>query len=358
MVTEPLEALIAIMLISIILASIFIYNQRGTESITQMRTLSRSIAGTVAGMYVNYTKSNIDFYTFNNTVNGFLEYVERKENVSTAANITVILKNGTLRTARLRQMSRPVKRSITENITLFIANESKDVHVYALPFRNYVNRIQLSPIECLRYFSPIECLLHKSYKYNITIYIVGYYSDGTPVIGDESSIEDARANGGPFKNSPPKGKVYINDGIWNITFETAALEKYTTDPVTVSITYNIGGEKGYKEVRLPNEDYSSASFRLRPEKLCNNDACYLYYLGEQINLTGPTSWQIESLMRDSYCLGSGDIATGSGHCGELPRYIFFTPGPYKLSMNNGDTNQPFFIEPYFTIITVRVGFNR
>jgi hypothetical protein len=349
MVTEPLEALIAIMLISIILASIFVYNQRGTESITQMRTLSRSIAGTVAGLYLNYTNSSINFNTFNGTVNSFLEYVERKENVSIAANITVILKNGTLRTARLRQMSRPVKRSITENITLFIANESKDVHVYALPFRNYVNRI------CIFYLPLIGCI---QYKYNITIYIVGYYSDGTPVIGDETSIEDASANGGPFKKSPPTEIVYINDGIWNITFETETGNKYTTDPVTVSITYNIGGEKGYKEVRLPNEDYSGASFRLKPEKLCNNDACYLYYLGEQINLTGPTSWQIESLMRDSYCLGSGDIATGSGHCGELPRYIFFTPGPYKLSMNSGDTNQPFFIEPYFMIITVRVGFNR
>ncbi|MCS7366576.1 MAG: hypothetical protein NDF52_01710 [archaeon YNP-WB-062] len=351
MVTEPLEALIAIMLISIILASIFIYNQRGTENIMQMRTLSRSIAGTVAGMYAKYINSgiyidsDIGFYTFkdfNDTVNNFLEYIERKENVSIAANITVILKNGTLRTARLKQMSRPVKRSITENITVSLANESRYLKVYALPNRSYVY--------CNSPLSPKKgCNSWRS----IGIYVVGYYSDGTPATSGSAQAKADKC----FSKSASKE---IQNGI--ALLELTPKGSNCSGTVTITVYYNIGGESGNRSLTLRVLEGSEKDFSLE----CNNKPCYFYFLGEQINLTPHDStlnWLVKSV-RDSYT-GSGDkIITGSGSCGDLPCYIFFTPGPYNLSMNFleqyniWDTNQPFFIEPYFTIITVRVGFNR
>ncbi|RSN73999.1 hypothetical protein [Candidatus Methanodesulfokora washburnensis] len=356
MVTEPIEAIIAILLISIVLYSVFVYNQRGTENIMLMRTLSKSIAGTIAGMYANYINSSIDFYTFNNTVNSFLEYTERKENVSIAANITVILKNGTLRTARLRQMSRPVKRSIIENITVSLANESRNLTVYALPNRSYVY-CNLPPL--------IGCTSWRS----IGIYVVGYYSDGTPATSGSASVTDV---------SPPcfsvSGPQDIQNGI--ALLELSPKTGSCSGTVTITVNYNINGKSGSITLQLPVQLGSGKNFQLESEPQCNNQPCYFYFLGEQINLTPQDStlnWLVNNSAR-GYYEGSGwQIITGSGLCSvttesglhNLPCYIFFTPGPYNLSMNsfpgsyNGwDTNQPFFIEPYFTIITVRVGFNR
>ncbi|MGC9103189.1 MAG: hypothetical protein ACP5JF_00040 [Candidatus Methanodesulfokora sp.] len=353
MVTEPLEALIAIILISIILASIFIYNQRGTENIMLMRTLTRSIAGTVAGMYANYTNSSISFYEFNSTVNEFLDYVEKKENVSIAANITVVLKNGTLRTARLRQMSRPVKRSITENITLFLANESRELHVYALPFRRYVY--------CDSFlFSTSICISYKS----IYIYVVGYYSDGTPATSGSASATADRCF--------DQAQGDIRNGI--VLLELDPTSPFCSGTVKVEVSYTIDGKSGI--IPLPPFSVQQGSGKgdppgkegLKSESQCGNEPCYLYFLGEIINLTTDVSqWKINgtrgSCPTTDY--GSGNIPTASGLCDSLPRYIFFAPGPYNLSMNRfsgspdgWDTHQPFFIEPYFTIISVRVGFNR
>jgi len=344
MVTEPIEAIIAILLISIVLYSVFVYNQRGTENIMLMRTLSKSIAGTIAGMYANYINSSIDFYTFNNTVNSFLEYTERKENVSIAANITVILKNGTLRTARLRQMSRPVKRSIIENITVSLANESRNLTVYALPNRSY--------IYCNSPLSP-ECTSWRS----IGIYVVGYYSDGTPAT---SGSAQAKAHDNCFYDSAPKK---IQNGI--ALLELTPKGSNCSRPVNITVHHNITGK--WKKITLPPLpilEGSGGNFGLKPE--CNNKPCYFYFLGEQINLTGSTDWLVSNAVRGSCRSEENEdkITTGSGSCDDLPRYLFFVPGPYNLSMNFleqyniWDTNQPFFIEPYFTIITVRVGFNR
>jgi len=337
LITEPLEAIIALLLISIILYSVFVYSQRGTENIVLMRTLTRSIAGTVAGMYANYTNSSISFYEFNSTVNEFLEYVEKKENVSIAANITVVLKDGNLRTAKLRQMSRPVKRSITENITLFLANESRELHVYALPYWKYV------------YLNTPNVYIY--------VYVVGYYSDGTPTMSMSVSAQADDQQCLSFFNSQ-----YIHDGITLLIFKTN--RSSCSNTVNITIHYNIDGKRGKIVVPLSVKQGSSRSNwpeGLENERQCDNKPCYLYFLGETINLTnGVSNWRIQS--RRGLCptsgSNSGDITTASGVCDSLPRYIFFTPGPYNLSMNNDDTHQPFFIEPYFTIISVRVGFNR
>jgi hypothetical protein len=356
MVTEPIEAIIAILLISIVLYSVFVYNQRGTENIMLMRTLSKSIAGTIAGMYANYINSSIDFYTFNNTVNSFLEYTERKENVSIAANITVILKNGTLRTARLRQMSRPVKRSIIENITVSLANESRNLTVYALPNRSYVY-CNLPPLPL------IGCTSWRS----IGIYVVGYYSDGTPVSSGSAWAEADCFSGGPEKTQ----KKIQNNG--TVLLELSPdLSHPCSGDVTIIVHHNITGE--WKEINLPSlpvKDCTTGSCKngqLEPDCSDPTDPtkkvpCYLFYLGEIVNLTDVSNWVIQGKRGpNNKCpssgYGSGNIPTASGSCDSLPRYVFFTPGPYNLSMNNGDTNQPFFIEPYFIIITVRVGFNR
>ena len=350
MVTEPLEALIAILLISIILVSIFVYNQRGTENIMRMRTLTRSITGTVAGMYANYINSTAPFDEFNNTVNKFLEYVERKEDVSISANITVVLKNGTLRTVSLRQMSRPVKRSITENITLFLRNESRDLHVYVLPFRNYVYCDLFIPFTS-------KCI---SYR-NVYIYVVGYYSDGTPVPSGSASASASNCFSSDSQD--------IVNGIALLKLPSKS-PLWCSGTVTVIITYNIDGKSDSISLSLPVISGSGKDGQLKSDcydPVYGNVPCYHFFLGEIINLTGVSQWRIQG--RKGSCpaagVGSGNIPTASGTCNSLPRYIFFAPGPYNLSMNQfsgsldgWDTHQPFFIQPYFTIISVRVGFNR
>ena len=363
MVTEPLEALIAILLISIILASIFIYNQRGTESITQMgtlRALSRSIAGTVAELYLNYTNSSITFREFNESANNFLEYVEKKENVRIAANITVVLKNGTLKTARLRQVDASVKvnKSITENITLFITNKSRKWHAYVLPFRNYVYLYCSLPIPSFNI-----CL---SYSYRpIYIYVVGYYSDGTPVESGSASASADKCF------SPDQQEIYNGIALLKLSYsECTSPEKNKEIKVTVS--YSIGGESPPPIIlNLSVKDCTTGSCKngqLKFDCDCPDPTdptktkkvpCHYFYLGEIINLTDVSNWVIQGRRGPndkcpSSGYGSGNIPTASGSCDSLPRYIFFTPGPYNLSMNSGDTNQPFFIQPYFVIVSVKV----
>jgi hypothetical protein len=255
-----------------------------------------------------------------------------------------VLKNGTLRTAKLRQIDASVKvnKSITENITLFITNKSRKWHAYVLPFRNYVY---------------LDRRFGSYFYHPIYIYVVGYYSDGTPVESGSASASADKCF------SPDQQEIRNGITLLELSY-SGCTSPEKNEEIKVTVSYSIGGESPPPvTLNLPVKDCTTGSCENGqleydcpdPTNPNKKVPCYLFYLGEIINLTDVSNWVIQG--RRGLCPssdGSRNIPTAGGYCDSLPRYVFFTPGPYNLSMNNGDTNQPFFIQPYFVIVSVKV----
>jgi len=344
MVTEPLEALIALLLISIILASIFIYNQRGTERLFLKRTLTRSIAGTVSGFYLNYLLNNSqNFNDFNKSVSDFLVYVGEKEGVSCSATLRLIFKNGSYFDYTLVEGRKLANSSINEGITVAYGNRSGSLHVYAIANRSFISSKKGNPVG---------------------VYLVAYYDNGVPASYAEKLevrvTYDGKTQLGSCSN--------FTKGIAICDIPAPAPKKDSTGTATITIYYyNIDErESGSRNLSLNirSDDYAASIMINDVDEYGNR---YLhYYLGEIVNLTsGASSWKMEN-RKGEICVYNGpssaQIPTGSDIiCGNIPLPVFLVQGPVNITFNyNGvdkqQSRQVIFIDPYFTQIFVRTYF--
>jgi len=341
MVTEPIEAIIAILLISIILYSVFVYNQRGTERLFIRRTLTRSIAGTVAGIYLNYINSTQSFRDFNESVANFLTYVGKKENVSCSAALRLIFKNGSYFDYQLIR-GRELSSSINESIIVAYGRESGSLHVYAIVNRSFISS----------YYSPTP----------VAVYVIAYYDNGIPALTAES-ISVSIDNGAPIQCGEfSNGKA---------TCDISSYNYQGKNEVTITIYYsNIDGKySGYVTFNYPVKNIKyTASPRISDTDISNGKPYLHYYLGEIVKLTtDASSWNISNRkggICKSNTLGN-KIPTGSSYlcvdAGSIPLPVFLVQGPINITLNYDATddkksNQVIFIDPYFTQVLVRTSF--
>jgi len=377
MVTEPLEALIALLLISIILASIFVYNQRGTEKVMMRRTFTRSIAGTVSGFYLYYLNTTQGFDEFNRSVANFLAYVDQKEGVSCSATLEFILKNGSIFDYSLVK-GRKLNTTFKERITVAYGNISGNLHVYAIPNRTYIS-------------------LDLGSDNPFGVYLIGYYDNGVSAIA------------GDVDNPPQMTVVYqytykywtilgwktgtigpkTDSGSCNPFFNGRATcylspeQIHNWVPVDLKALISLGLAKiieGDADITIDPKEIdgkypSKISFTVKiyPDKYLSkgiiadkdeNGESYLhYYLGEKVNLTTNVSnWKITN-RKGGVCNGIGNvIPTGSNiSCGNLPLPVFLVQGPVNMTLNYDkdktmQSNQVIFIDPYFANIIVSTSF--
>jgi len=340
LVTEPLEAIIALLLISIILYSIFVYNQKGVENILIKRTLTRSIAGSVAGIYVNYLNSTQNFHDFNDSVSDFLTYIGEKENVSCSAYLRLLFKNGTYFSYQLIR-GRSGKTSITENITVALGNISGSPHVYALVNRSFISTVQNVPVG---------------------VYVVAYYDDGVPPISLTASV--SISDGSSSQLCTLERSFTGGRAIYSCS--TSALSKKVSYYIIKVYNINVD-EKPYPNIitisiQAKPISYSSAvTIKDTGTDPLGNSYRYVdYYLGEIVNLTGYANWILQN-RKGMYCTGyyGNSISTGSSYIcpeGNLPLPVFLVQGPINISLNcdHDETcsRQVIFIEPYFSQISV------
>jgi hypothetical protein len=355
MVTEPLEALIALLLISIILASIFIYNQRGTERLFTKRTLTRSIAGAVSGMYLNYLNSTQVFRDFNESVANFLTYVEKKENVSCSAVLRLIFKNGSYFNYQLIR-GKELANSINESIVITYGNNSGNLHVYAIANRSFISSLPGNPSG---------------------IYVVAYYDNGISALYAGTAGSD----------TPPYIVVRYNDNI--ILFKQC--NKFSNGRATCDISadywpsqyqgisgtlkieiyyYNIDGiYSGFITFEYPVQKAKYTANGMIADVDANGRYLH-YYLGEIVNFTTDvSSWNITN-RKGAVCKSNtpeNKIPTGTSYlcvdAGNIPLPVFLVQGPVNITLNYDATDdkksiQVIFIDPYFTQIFVRTSFRR
>jgi len=346
MVTEPLEALIALLLISIILASIFIYNQRGTERLFLKRTLTRSLAGTVSGFYLNYLNSSQSFSDFNKSVSDFLSYIERRENVSCSAVLRLILKNGNppyFDYTLVNHTSAEGKfSSVNEGMTVAYGNRSGSLHVYAIVNRSFISSEKGNPVG---------------------VYLVAYYDNGVPALYAEKL--EVRVTYSP-DGSPQLGSCSnFTKGI--AICDIPAPKKDSTRTATITISYKIDGNDGSIPPLILDVKKTgyTASVMVNDTDEYGNRSLH-YYLGDIVNLTSRvSSWRMEN-RKGEICIYNGppsaQIPTGSNiTCGNIPLPVFLVQGPINITLNyNGNiesqSRQVIFIDPYFTQIFVRTYF--
>jgi hypothetical protein len=343
MVTEPIEAIIAILLISIVLYSVFVYNQRGVENILVKRALAKSVAGTVAGIYVNYLNSSQSFEDFNQAVANFLSYVEKKENVSCSAYLRLLFKDGTYFDYQLFR-GRSGKTSITENVTVALGSIGRSLTVYALANRSFVSTV---PIQGGTLLPPVG------------VYVVAYYENGVHPSSLTASV--SISDGGPPQTCSLE-RSFTGGAIYSCSAPLTAVGR----EVLLRIYVN--------DIKVDGTSYPPFSIQIPGKPLpygptvMIEDTDVHYYLGEKVSLTAPANWILEN-RKGMRCTGSGDsISTGSSSylCPEvnnLPLPVFLVQGPINISISLSLTNicssddtscsrQVIFIEPYFSQISV------
>ena len=345
MVTEPIEAIIAILLISIILYSVFVYNQRGTERLLMKRTLTRSIAGTVSGIYLNYINTTQIFRDFNESVANFLVYFERKENVSCSAALRPIFKNGSYFDYQLIK-GKELVSSINESIVVAHGRKSGSLHIYAIVNRTFISS----------YYS----------RTPVSVYVIAYYDNGIPALGcstrEEKCISVVVDNGISTQCGLYNGKATcdISGNYQNVSSKEVKIDIYCS---------NIDGE--YSRHITFNYPVSYKPYIGNPTiyDTSSDGKPYLhYYLGEIVNFTTDvSSWKISNRKGEvckSNTLGN-KIPTGSNYpcvdAGNIPLPIFLVQGPVNITLNYNSneeekSNQVIFIDPYFTEVLVRIHF--
>ena len=338
MVTEPIEAIIAILLISIVLYSVFIYNQRGVENILVKRALAKSVAGTVAGIYVNYLNSSQSFEDFNQAVANFLSYIEKKENVSCSAYLRLLFKDGTYFDYQLFR-GRSGKTSITENVTVALGSIGRSLTVYALANRSFVSTV---PIQGGTLLPPVG------------VYVVAYYENGVHPSSLTASV--SISDGGPpqpcsLERSFTGGAIYSCSAPLTAAGREVLLRIYVNNIKVDGTSY-----PDLPPIPIPGKPLSYTEYvRIK-------DTDVHYYLGEEVSLTESANWILEN-RKGMRCTGPKDIniPTGSSSylCPEvnnLPLPVFLVQGPINISLNcdHDETcsRQVIFIEPYFSQISV------
>jgi len=354
MVTEPLEALIALLLISIILASIFIYNQRGTERLFTKGTLTRSIAGAVSGMYLNYLNSTQVFRDFNESVANFLTYIGKKENVSCSAVLRLIFKNGSYFNYPLIR-GKELANSINESIIIAYGNSSGNLHVYAIANRSFISSLPSNPSG---------------------IYVVAYYDNGISALYAGTAGSD----------TPPYIVVrYSNEIILSKQCNQFSNGRATCDisakywppqyqgisgTLTIEIYYyNIDGiYSGLITFEYPVQAAGYSKNGMIADIDASGNRYLHYYLGEIVNFTTDvSSWEVRN-RKGEICRGIGNqIPTGSGYLcadsGDIPLPVILVQGPINITLNYNAADvdksiQVIFIDPYFTQMFVRTSFRR
>jgi hypothetical protein len=336
-----LEAIIALLLISIILYSIFVYNQRGVENILVKRTLTRSVAGSVAGIYVNYLNNTQNFHDFNNSVSDFLTYIGEKENVSCPAYLRLLFKNGTYFSYQLIR-GRGGKTSITENITVALGNISGSPHVYALVNRSFISTVQNIPVG---------------------VYVVAYYDDGVPPISLTASV--SISDGSSSQPCTLERSFTGGRAIYSCYAPSTSIDKEVQ--LYISVNNIVVDGKPYPDISLIIEGKPltyTKSVMIKDTGTDPSGASYRYvdyYLGEIVNLTDYASWVLQN-RKGMHCTGyyGNSIPTGSSYLcpeGNLPLPVFLVQGPINISLDcDSDervcSRQVIFIEPYFSQISV------
>jgi len=347
MVTEPIEAIIAILLISIVLYSVFVYNQRGVENIIVKRALAKSVAGTVAGIYVNYLNSSQSFEDFNQAVANFLSYVEKKENVSCSAYLRLLFKDGTYFDYQLFR-GRSGKTSITENVTVALGSIGRSLTVRALANRSFVST------------APIQIPGGGTLLPPVGVYVVAYYENGVHPSSLTASV--SISDGGPpqpcsLERSFTGGAIYSCSAPLTAAGREVLLRIYVNNIKVDGTSY-----PDLPPIPIPGKPLSYTEYvRIK-------DTDVHYYLGEEVSLTESANWILEN-RKGMRCTGSGgSIPTGSSSylCSEvnnLPLPVFLVQGPIYINISRSQTNicssddtscsrQVIFIEPYFSQISV------
>jgi hypothetical protein len=331
MVTEPIEAIIAILLISIVLYSVFVYNQRGVENILVKRALAKSVAGTVAGIYVNYLNSSQSFEDFNRSVANFLSYIEKKENVSCSAYLRLLFKDGTYFDYQLFR-GRSGKISITENVTVALGSIGRSLTVYALANRSFVSTVQGE---------------------TVGVYVVAYYENGVHPSSLTASV--SIGDGGPPQPCSPE-RSFTGGAIYSCSAPSTAAGGEVLLHIYVNNIKVDGTSYDLPPIPIPGKPLP-----YDPSTVMIEDTDVHYYLGEKVDLTKSANWILEN-RKGMRCTGSGDsISTGSSSylCPEvnnLPLPVFLVQGPINISLDcdHDETcsRQVIFIEPYFSQISV------
>jgi hypothetical protein len=347
MVTEPIEAIIAILLISIVLYSVFVYNQRGVENILIKRALAKSVAGTVAGIYVNYLNSSQSFEDFNRSVANFLSYIEKKENVSCSAYLRLLFKNGTYFDYQLFR-GRSGKTSITENVTVALGSIGRSLTVRALANRSFVST------------APIQIPGGGTLLPPVGVYVVAYYENGVHPSSLTASV--SISDGGPpqtcsLERSFTGGAIYSCSAPLTAVGKEVSLYIYVNDIKVDGTSY-----PDLHPIPIPGKPLSyTGNVRI-------GDTDVHYYLGEEVSLTESANWILENRKGMRCTRSGGSIPTGSSSylCPEvnnLPLPVFLVQGPIYINISQSQTNicdsddtscsrQVIFIEPYFSQISV------
>jgi len=345
MVTEPLEALVALLLISIILASVFIYNQKGTERIMLKRTMTRSIAGTVSGFYLYYLSSSQSFADFNRSVASFITYIGKGQNVSCSVAIELIFKNGSYFDYELVR-GRKSANAIIESMTVAYGNASGALHIYAIVNRTYISSDPNSPTG---------------------VYLVAYYDNGVPALYSTQNVlfvvKWSDGNLIMTGQCPPilNGKTTcdISASYWPSNYQRGS------GAVSISIVYSYIDGKYSGTINITSYPVYSYAYTAngRIADVANGSMFLHYYLGEKVNLTTDVvDWNITN-RKGGKCYGAGNaIPTGSNIlCGDMPLPVFLVQGPVNITLNYDkdikmQSRQVIFIDPYFTQVLVETSF--
>ncbi|GEM_PF-4734655 len=341
MISEPIEAVIAVVLVTIALATVITYMRVITrQEIVSERVLARSVASVLADLYARdfVMYGNISFQEFRNKVGEICSLTWKRTGVWVNVSMYMIFLNGTEVEFQVNstKVPRPQGDKIIVMVPVMPRSASSEIHWYCLSYRDsyYVQQHSVGAItwwegETARF------------------YFVAYGEDGLPIQGGHAQVT-VYTNLGELVGT--EGANLVN-GMCKIAMTMGGSGPA---PTKIHVFANYTGPNGESFptrsfwVDLESGDpYSRGEQHLIVNETAQED--HHFYAGETIYGRTANRMNLTSI-RDFL----KDLSL------PLPiNNISLAQGPYNASIINGfDTssraNVPFFIFPYTVRIEVEV----
>lgn len=339
MISEPLEAILAILLITISLATAITYSKVITKQETSsQRVVARGLASVIADLYLRdfVIYGNSSYSDFRKKVGEICRLFWNRTGVWTNVTMYMIFLDGTEIEFHINSTSdqKPEGDTVVIKLPLMPRSSDENITWYFLSYRDYYyvdsvtqNNLTLWWVE------------------NQIYYFVAYTRDGLPVQGGHAQVtvhagSEIRSEGADMINGISKIEVGGLAGTGSVPSSLHVFAEYT-DP---------NGDRTTKEVWIDLET-GDTSGRDENQMIVNEtmQECHHFYAGETIYRRSVNRMNLTNI-RESI--------TGISLPMTLDDLIL-AQGPYNASIINGfDTstkaNVPFFLFPYTVRLEVVV----
>ncbi len=331
MISEPIEVILAVILVTIAIATAITFTKVVTkQEIASERILARSMANVIADMYSRdfVMEGNLTLQGFKNKVGELCNLVWNRTGVWCNVSMYLVFLNGSEIKFHINgtNATRPRGDAVLVNVPVMPGTADRNVSWYWILYRDEPILQEDSPSAGQWQSQPI-------------FYIVAYTKDGLPVQGGQAQVRiqigsDIWQESAQVINGICEIQVTIGGDLpspWSMDVRVYYTDPYTkqTSYIEKTVSFNKGTLKGKQQMLLNESGGEAYHFYIGDTIFASN--------GDTMNLTSIR----ESIESVSLPLTLNDIIYAQGP---------YNATVYKASSPGDRANIPFFIFPY----TVRV----